>query len=188
MMLSSIGRRTMMRVGAHGANAANRTFLPIFIVHGVSSVYNKSTSLAIISVSSSNRAYAAATKKNLKSKKASATTKKTKKPLKSSRKASKKPRRVAKKPKKSIKKPLRAKPKKATKARKALTEDQKKARKLNDLKLKALKPPKKLPSTARGVYMAEHLTGSSGIDIRKTLSEFSTKWKTINQSQIEVCA
>ncbi|KAI6249888.1 hypothetical protein HI914_01830 [Erysiphe necator] len=75
--------------------------------------------------------------------------------------------------------------KKPRKAKKVLSELEKKIVKTISLKSKALRTPKKLPSSARTVYMAVNLKGTSGGEITSKFAEVSKGWKNISQSARE---
>lgn len=105
------------------------------------------------------------------------------------------PKKTTPKPKpkaKSKAKPrIKPKPKPAKKAkakpRKALTEKQKSARAVKNLKATALATPHGVPSTAWSVFYVEHLKQQGGTNrLGPVMKEAGAKWKQIMPEQLEV--
>ncbi|POS88176.1 hypothetical protein EPUL_000183 [Erysiphe pulchra] len=183
MLLSSIGRFSLERVHALTSSSTSSAFQGIINVPRIRiAICNRVVSASIISSDFNKRQYAVgrttATKSRSNPSSANSTLRSTK--LSASKVTNKSPQ--GKTLKKKASKILIKKPKKA---RKVLSEQEKLTLKTLSLKHKALRPPKKLPSSARTTYMAVNLKGTSGSEIVSKFTEVSQAWKNISQHERE---
>lgn len=184
MLLSSIGRSSLERVLALTSSSTSSA------LHGILNISriricngNRDAYTVIFSTNIGKRQYTAgrtaATKSRINPSPSKSTLKATK--LSATRVINKSSKR--KQLKKTPSKTLVKKPKKP---RKVLSEQAKLALKTSKLKHEALRPPKKLPSSARTSYMAFNLKGTTGDEIVSRFTEVSQAWKNISPEEREV--
>ncbi|RKF61503.1 putative hmg box protein [Erysiphe neolycopersici] len=183
MLLSSIGRSSLERVLSLNTSSTSSALHGIIHIPRIRiAIFYRDVSASFFSTYLSKRQYTASRTATSKSRSNPSATKLALKATKSSatKVANKSP-----KGKQLKEKPSKTLTKKPKKARKVLSSQEKLAIKTMTLKAQALRPPKKLPSSARTTYMAKNLKGTSGDEITSRFTEVSQAWKNITQHERE---
>lgn len=89
------------------------------------------------------------------------------------------------KAKPNLAKKAKAKAKAKPKPKKPLTEAQKTKKVIADLKVTALTPPGRIPSTAWSVFTNENLKKGSG-SVATQMKDLAARWKNVSPEQLEV--
>ncbi|CZR61082.1 uncharacterized protein PAC_10978 [Phialocephala subalpina] len=193
-MLSAIGRAAVKRVVAGGPQSTNRTFQTIWQLQRVA-LSQRADNDASQSHPwlQSKRSYVTASKATKTTKSKSSTTAKPRAKKGPAKKVVKKPlKRAAKKTVKRGRPALKKKPvKKPVKAKKILTEEQKKKLAvkqeralIKELKIKALTPPKQKPRTAWSIFVSKELANTAGKPTER-MGTLPDKYKAISPSELE---